>query len=104
MNCNNITPLKVGTTLAATSVSLMFSAMALGAAQKPNSKASGAKAAAVSAAVTVLPYAKGEENFEGVLARPKLAKGATAPGLIVVHNWMGATQATQEQAKAFAEL
>lgn len=46
-------------------------------------------------------YAKGA--FEGFVARPQGAS-SPAPGILMIHNWMGVSDETRFQAKRFAEL
>mgnify|MGYP001587255789 CR=1 FL=1 len=50
-----------------------------------------------------LVYAKGTETFEGLLVYPDTLKG-TAPGILMLPNWMGVTDETKTQAERFANL
>ena len=48
-------------------------------------------------------YKKGKDTFEGLLVYPENAKG-NAPGILMIHNWLGVTEETKSQATRMAEL
>lgn len=48
-------------------------------------------------------YQKGQDVFEGLLVVPEKVK-AKAPGILMIHNWMGVTAETQKQAERMADL
>lgn len=48
-----------------------------------------------------LPYSSGEQKFDGLFLP---AGKKNAPGIVLIHNWMGITQETEKQAARFQKL
>lgn len=53
-----------------------------------------------------IEYKLKDQVFQGFLVRPEINKGARdgAPGILVVHDWMGLTEKTKEKARNLAAL
>ncbi len=51
-----------------------------------------------------LIYQIGDATFEGSVSRPTRLAGATAPGVLVVHDWMGYGPFTRQRAEELARL